>query len=111
MNSKRKTTPNDRKPGISRKDCRMPISAPPKPMRSIAKLLSRLFQVANEMGTPAPMMSSRISGRRRCSRKDDSMDCLSGLKNPPGGRVLSILGRAAASYHSDPLARAGQALS
>jgi hypothetical protein len=56
IRSSRKTTAKARNPGISRRDCRMPISAPVKAACSIAKLLSNACQVAKLKGTAPAMM-------------------------------------------------------
>ncbi len=51
--SSRNTTAKARKPGTSRRLCRMPISMPVKPACSIAKLLISACQLANDRGTAA----------------------------------------------------------
>ena len=56
---------NARKPGISRTDCRMPISLPVKLAASMAKLFSNADQVENAMALPATMRMSRLAGVRQ----------------------------------------------
>ena len=53
------------KPGTSRKLCRMPISAPVKPARSITKLFNSAFQVAKLKGTAPAITRINTSGRRQ----------------------------------------------
>ena len=63
--NKRNTTRNARNPGTSRRLCRIPISAPLKAARSIAKLLSSACHVAKLRGTAAAIIKRRYSGRSR----------------------------------------------
>ena len=53
------------KPGTSRKDCRMPISAPVKPALSMTKLFSSAFHVAKLKGTAPAITRIITSGRRQ----------------------------------------------
>ena len=59
-----KITANDKNPGISRSDWRMPISAPVKAARSMEKLLINAIQVFRLSGMAIAINSNSSSGRR-----------------------------------------------
>src|SRR5690606_11939296 len=59
-----KTAVNARKPGISRKLCSMPISAPLNCARSITKLLSNTCQVEKQKAITKVMVNNNNWGLR-----------------------------------------------
>ncbi len=77
--SSTKMVVNARKPGTSRRLCRMPISTPVKAARSTTKLLSSADQALKATGMATDMRMSSMSG----------------LRQPPFNVVEPVAGRSA----------------
>jgi hypothetical protein len=64
MTNKTKITVKERKPGTSRKLCKMPISTPEKAARSTAKLFSNADHVLNAKGIAMDISTNSVVGRK-----------------------------------------------
>jgi hypothetical protein len=62
MTNKTKITVKERKPGTSRKLCKMPISTPEKAARSTAKLFSNADHVLNAKGIAMDISTNSVVG-------------------------------------------------
>ena len=65
MTSSTKMTVKDKKPGTSRRLCRIPISTPVNAARSTAKLFNRADQVLNANGMAMDIKINRVMGVRQ----------------------------------------------
>src|ERR687894_560402 len=69
MSMNQKIAVKARKPGISRTDCRMPISQPVNPAASLAKLLSSACQLAKLIQLRKAMVIRNATGERKNPRR------------------------------------------